>query len=573
MFKKLFLVVMVAASVVFSFDMAQAYVGNPTPGLARADLDGLESGIKFPEIYLNPGALGDALIYGYYNARGSYNFIRVVNTSSHYGVSAKVRIREGRNSNELLDFYICLSAMDQWTGWIIGADDNGATPAYLMWYDSDTPTFPDPTGTGVGDDDVTNNVGAYKNLKYFATGAAASVTMDDTKEGYYEILGVNAWPDTAGDSKVVKTPHQCGRVVLDDLSGSNEWTALGITPNGIESGTAACGNDPTIPCYIYDAPNTLFGVSYLFDFKTFPKTFAYNASALANFRYILGGGAYTNATAALKGSLGIDSPPTLVNADDGLEAVNFTLTKTREYATYDIEAWLTGNTTTIINTFPTKMLSIREDQGLGFFFANSLPNGPFNDNAVYSDPRNIPAGDGHVHGTPGHDATGSVEGSGTDAERCDEILVVIWDDKEHSPSAQPCDFSPCAPTHVTYKKCDEVSLFVVGSGNSSPLTEANDPADTRGTLVNGNIDASTFTIGWLYEDFSRDGAGNLVIGRRSRVTNFPSTSYSYALGMPVISYELQTFAGFIMDHMLPLRYETDVCSSLKQCGGLNFIIE
>ncbi|MCK7495056.1 MAG: hypothetical protein MZW92_31205 [Comamonadaceae bacterium] len=53
--------------------------------LQAAQVDGLANNggpASLTAIFVNPGGIGDTLIYGYYNARGSLNFIRVVNTAT-----------------------------------------------------------------------------------------------------------------------------------------------------------------------------------------------------------------------------------------------------------------------------------------------------------------------------------------------------------------------------------------------------------------------------------------------------------------------------------------------------------
>lgn len=461
MLKKSFLTVLLVAIGIFAFSIAQA---EQIDGLANA------TGPASPTtIFVNPGALGDALVYGYYNARGSFNFIRVVNTSTSFGIGAKVRFREGRNSNEVLDFYICLSAGDQWSGWVID-DGNVNNPATLIWYDDDTPTFPDPQGNNV----VTDNFLAAVDLKHSATGAVASVTADDTKEGYLEIIANLAWADVPGSAKVVKTPNACGETVLQ----------LGEAPD--ETGFT--------PPVRVDAPNTLAGNLYIFNVADGAGTYAYNATALSNFRF--------GAGAALLGSIGIDSTPRLSDATEGLIAVNYILTKATEYAIYDIETALGGDTT-IINTFPTKRLSIELDPG-------SI-NGPFNDSATIL-------------------TDGKIADS---IARCEPVTVLVWDDAENTPGAT-VGFSPSTP--VVKSKCDEVSLLVVGT-TASPLLNSK--------LVQFNVDNAGFQLGRV--DIMLTGVG--------RTTTFGGLTTA---GLPVISYELQGFIDGFFTHMLPLRYTTQI---------------
>jgi hypothetical protein len=454
MLKKGFLTVLLVAISIFAFSIAQA-----------DQIDGLQTnaGPALPatlDVYVNPGGQGDALIYGYYNARGAWNFIRVVNTSTSYGIGAKVRFREGKNSNEVLDFFICLSAGDQWSAWVIG-NTNPASPATLYWNDDDTPTYPDPQG----DNDATNNLLASVPLVY---GIPSSVTADDTKEGYLEIIANNAWLDTPGAAKKVKTPKQCGASVLAIAERPETRT---ITPE--------------------DAPNTLAGNLYIFNAAAAAGTYAYNATPLADFQNV-----------AFDGSLAVDSVPRLSDSEDGLIGVNYVLTKAVEYAIYDIEDWLGGDTT-IINTFPTKRLSITQDPG-------GMANGPFNDDAKI-------LADGRI---------------GDDIARCEDVSVLIWDDAENTPGAVT-GFSPSEA--VTKKKCDEVNVIVVGTGRSALLNS---------NLSLFNIDApAAFQLGWVGIDLTGVGRSTTL----DKVTTY---------GLPVISYELQGVLDGYLTHMLPLRYDT-----------------
>ncbi len=453
MFKKGLITVLLVAIGVFAFSIAQA---AQTDGLANA------AGPQSPtNIYVNPDGLGDALIYGYYNARGSLDFLRVVNTNTSFGVAAKVRFREGRNSNEVFDFFICLSAGDQWSAFI-GDFDFGnpqTSVANIIWWDNDTPTFPDPQL----DNDATNNFAA---VRPFSTAAATAVTPEDTKEGYAEIFTVSAWADIPGAQKVVKTPNQCGAV-------------LGLT-------NVAGFVVPTL----VDAPDSLFGNMYVFNLADL-GTYAYNATALAQWRNTVFVGA----------GLGADDPPRIENATEGLTAVNYVLTKSVEYALYDITTLLDGKTT-IINTFPTKRSSI----------LNLVANGPFNDAATI-------------------DAAGAIVDA---AARCERVGVLAWDDAENTPGSS-VDFSPSRPTFDS--KCDEVSLVVVGA-SGSPLLDSN--------LVQFNVN-SPFDFGRVEISYVNVPG---VIGR------FTTVSGQTALGLPVISYELQSIVDNFFTAMLPLRFTT-----------------
>ncbi len=459
MVKKSFLTVLLVAIGIFAVSTAQA-----------AWIDGLSNaaGPTSPTtIYVNPGGLGDALIYGYYNARGSFNYLRVVNTNTSVGVGAKIRFREGDDSNEVFDFFICLSAGDQWSAWIIG-DTDAANPAVLLWFDDDTPTFPDPQDNNT----VLDNFFAAQAFKHGSTGAARAVSANDTKEGYYEIIGVSSWADTPGATKTIRTPRACGEQLglpnVDEIGGTGT-----PYPNGFTAVARV------------DVPNGLMGNHVIFDISDSTGAYGYNATALAEFR---------NAIVANPG-LGTDDPPRLSDATEGLVAVNFILTKQFAYALYDIGDLLIGNSD-IINTFPTRRLSFELSPG--------GDNGPFN------------AGIIDFNGAICVDANNNEECDTGELKVCEQIGIALFDDAENSP--QRAGFSPGTTTNP--EKCFDVNYAVVGATKTALLDTA---------LLSFKLDVSTFERGWIREDFTIDpGLDNFTVF--SGVTSFGLPVISYELG-------------------------------------------
>lgn len=75
-------------------------------------------------VYVNHDGLGQALIYPYYTMRdGNIMLLSVVNTTAD-AKAVKVRILEGKNSQEVLDFNLFLSPFDVWTGSVLPAHSN-----------------------------------------------------------------------------------------------------------------------------------------------------------------------------------------------------------------------------------------------------------------------------------------------------------------------------------------------------------------------------------------------------------------------------------------------------------------
>ncbi|OPL12228.1 MAG: hypothetical protein AVO38_04190 [delta proteobacterium ML8_D] len=297
-------------------------------GIAQAaQIDGLQNngGPGLPSelgVYVNPGHLGDALIGGYYNARNAITQISIVNTSDTQGVAVKVRFREGKFSNEVLDFYVCLSAGDRWTAWVTG-DNDPTNPAVVFPVDDDTPTYP--------------AFGALGEPMKYGTSMAPCVTADMTKEGYFTVIGAQSWADVPGN-RVIDTCDKCG----EQLIGTAE-----VDASNFDQMTGDALDGPV---------DALAGTVNIWDYVNGASDYSYNMLALSNF--------LDNPLEDL--SLAVDSSPLFDDSDtngayDGIDAVNFVLMRANMIAFYDIRSWLGGAESDIIITFPTK----RETLGAG----------------------------------------------------------------------------------------------------------------------------------------------------------------------------------------------------------------
>lgn len=127
--------------------------------------------------------LGEALIYPYYTARGGNNtLLSVVNTSDK-AKAVKVRFREAKNTEDVLDFNLFLSPYDVWTG---AVTKNAAGDGARLVTTDTSCTMPAKSSW--------NNLGngAYGvdffNYAYNATDGGAAQGLDRTLEGYVEII-------------------------------------------------------------------------------------------------------------------------------------------------------------------------------------------------------------------------------------------------------------------------------------------------------------------------------------------------------------------------------------------------
>ncbi len=467
-------------------------------------LVGLQPASAVPVVQ-NDNGVGDALIYQYYNARGELTFLRVVNTSSDYGIAVKIRFREGDDSNEVLDFFICLSENDQWSAWVAG-DTDPNNPALLYWYDDDTPTYPDPNGNN----DPADNFLASVALKYSDTGAAAAVSADDTKEGYAEILGVFSF----APGEAIKTPNACGEAL-------GYWASLSQAPNETGGNAYYSGDfDPATDLTSVIAPyESLFGAAVIFDpvaFATYTAygAYSYNAVPLWACLETIPQGLTLATEGKPRWNDCID--PADPNRDTNVEAiaaVNLALTKSELFALYDIEDDLAG-ASDIINIFPTRRESIE-------LLINA---GPFADAATI---------------IGGQVCIDTDDDGDCDKDVCEDIPTTIYDDEENSPTTT--GFSP-GETPVP-QKCQDVNYVVVGLGNSPILNTS---------LLSYTLE-SPYEIGWVRETLTSE-ADNMT---------WDPWVGAYKLGLPVLGLELGYFVDGDPGWMLPLRHTLYISGGLQ----------
>lgn len=130
---------------------------------------------------VTPGVdgLGQVLLYPYYTVRnGTDSAFSIVNSTDN-GKAVKVRILEGKNSREVIDFNLYLSPHDVWSGAITQTADG----ARLVVTDNSC-TVPaidvDQGGPGFVD---------FRNFAYTGANADGEATdLNRTREGYIEII-------------------------------------------------------------------------------------------------------------------------------------------------------------------------------------------------------------------------------------------------------------------------------------------------------------------------------------------------------------------------------------------------
>lgn len=161
-------------------------------------------------VYVNQDGLGQALVYPYYTVRGgNVTLVSVVNTTTQ-AKAVKVRFLEGKNSREVLDFNLFLSAKDVWTG-IITPTAAGASVST----NDRSCTNPRLPATGV----------EFRNGLLVADGDT-NVSLDRTREGYVEIIEMATIPSSSALG-----------VAVTHVNGTAPCTTARINDAGFTSAT------------------------------------------------------------------------------------------------------------------------------------------------------------------------------------------------------------------------------------------------------------------------------------------------------------------------------------------------
>ena len=276
-------VFIVLAVTLLAFGMATSAMA--IDGLTRANA-----------VVVNPGGLGDSLIYGYYNVRGNLNLFNIVNTTSAYGEKVRVVFRAGSDSEEVLDFSVCLSQGDVWTAYLV---DTGTTAA-ICPFDTDTITAPTiPAG-----------------CQTFKIPTGSSLKADDLREGYFEVLGLSTIPGYDKNTtalNIIKTAADCA-----------SWHSVS-NPSAIAA----------------QVDNVLMGNNTIIDMTSL-ATYSYNATAMG----------YTSEAPLPDPGPGSELDVTQL-LGNSCPATEIALSKSSVISPYDIMSGLGGETSLIV-TFPTR---------------------------------------------------------------------------------------------------------------------------------------------------------------------------------------------------------------------------
>ena len=397
-------------------------------------------------VYLSEDGRGQVLLYPYYSAQnGNDTLFSVVNTTAA-GKAVKVRIIEGMNSYEVLDFNLYLSPNDAWSAVITADAASGGAKLITTDKSCTVPAIP---------------VGG-QSFRNYAIQDDGPKTLDRTKEGYIEIIEMGTINDstvlTPGTitfgkavTHVAGVPGSCSAVVAAwGVGGAFPAVATEVTANTgglIGSGTlinVAQGVDYSYDPVVLDAFNNAAAGNHTAPGSTLPSL---NDTLPTSSSVFYGGAVHTTNWA-----LGVLP---------GMDSVSAVLMHEQVLNEFTVNPGLAAGTDIVI-TFPTKRGYINNVTVAGAY----LGDRPFT-----------------------HDFLAS---GGTATGACEPVIISQRGREEEFTSV--VDFSPLPPGGTAL--CWEAN--VVTFSNSNVLGS---------TLLKNNVNAS-YNDGWV--SFAFQDAGHVM---------------------------------------------------------------
>jgi len=185
-------------------------------------------------VYLGQEGTGQVLLKPYYTVRGGYDTVLTITNSDEVnGKVVKVRVIEGKNSREVLDFNLYLSPADVWTGTLTATTDGGK----LVTTDTSC-TVPaiaaNQGGAGFAE---------FRNYYYSGVNADGEATnLNRAREGYIEVIQMgdltsangNTIPKVSAstDPTLYAAAKHIGGKPLDCPAIVNAWGSAGVFTAG-----------------------------------------------------------------------------------------------------------------------------------------------------------------------------------------------------------------------------------------------------------------------------------------------------------------------------------------------------
>jgi len=440
-------------------------------------------------VNVNPGGLGQALIYPYYTvnsdaAGNTYNSLLSVVNSTASTKAVKVRFLEGKNSREVLDFNLFLSKHDVWTAAILPSASGGAKVITI----DNSCTIPSNTFLKAGVD--------FVNFAYTGSSDDKGGTgLDRTKEGYVEIIEMAVFPTYTCTSIQVThvggVPFDCAGV-SDAGAASDQVSATGGLFGGMSLINVGAGTDYTEDAVALQRFNNTANYQNAGSVSpqltdSSPKISVVFA-AEPNFSTDLG--VYI--------SRWCDTDPSCLTAGryNAADPVSASLMHDAVMNEFVLDPGTKSGTDWVL-TFPTKRFYVNTGTGS----APKLFQRNFN-------------------GTAG---------------ACDDVTLNIYDREERTTSS-PVTFSPAPPTPGT-SICWEANIVTF---NNSNLLASKNVSNINTSFVDGWLRLGfTTSTATSYHKLANSSATTQVFGA-SLISSGLTKTY---LGLPVVGFAVQSFSN------------------------------
>jgi hypothetical protein len=485
------------------------------------------------DLYINPEKTGEGLIFPFYDAEnGNATNFHIVNTTDRV-VAAKIRFREYKASEEVLDFNVYLSPEDHFAFGVI-MDPNGTGGAVIT--SDNTCTVPALGGPNFGFDGTTteNADGSITRIQPFTTFRLQTLKWVDqdparTLRGYVEVLEMGRVRDVGNPvTNALAAGTQYASFATHDAQGMPA-NCDGLT----EAWLASWDDDATDGM---SAPaGGLYGLAYHINVED-AAAWGFEATAFASL-YDVDRDASGNPTGdgvtdkhAAPGSLqpnfGQAAPTALVPVDgftgiwdfsanltSGYDAVSATMMAHQVMNDVQLNADI-GGATDWVTTFPNKNV-----------YTNNLARAitPFTDPYVGIE----------------------LNAAGTAYEEdraCEPVGVEQWD-REEATKISDVIFSPPPPGAKGNVICDEQTVVAWGADADSALNVERDLSNL----------AFSYTEGWARWTFNAKyaaGPGKGLFKQALCEDRLNSVSSACLLGLPTIGFGAYKYANGSMGNTL-----------------------
>jgi hypothetical protein len=494
------------------------------------------TGIATAQMYINSEHTGEALVFPLYSAQGGNDTtIHIVNTTADFK-AVKVRMLEGEESLETLDFNLYMSPQDHFS-FAITADGDGAK---LITNDTSC-TVPA----------ITDAV-PFTDLLW-----ADEVGAEEDREqmGYIEVIEmgqIDADSATAADIEhVAGTPGDCAQLVTN-------WSVV----SGVEGawyGEASAelvdtgADDASVGTTDFNATwngGGLYGVATVINVAE-GTAFGYDAVAIEDL-----------VDAGSTGSQ-LHYPPGDTRPDFDDPAMSLT-------ANVNVDGVQTTYTGSIVN--PANTVS-------AVFMTESLSNDYVADpglNALTDWVVTMPTKSNHYNGllfsAPFSNQTiDAIDGDATATGLCQPVSMMAYDREEDTQDAPPAPtpgsdappFSPSVapdpedPVSVAdWALCAETNIVHFGSASAT---------NSSSNLANASVFIDGWTEGWAVLDLTEDGLVNgldneralpgTVAGSDGELTGLPVT------GFAVVEYTNGSLGSALANYQMAWEHKTSVATS------------